>query len=52
MTPLVNIIKKEKLEYEEGIKLDKSDIADVENEIRDMEQVLGGRGESRIIRYY
>ena len=30
----------------------KSDIADDEDKIRDMEQVLGGRGESSIIRYY
>ena len=41
-----------KLDYEEGIKEYKSDIADYEDAIRDMEQVLGGRGESSIIRYY
>ena len=34
------------------IKSTKSDIADAEDRIRDMEQVLGGRGESSIIRYY
>ena len=41
-----------KLYYEQWIKHDKSDIADYGDEIRDMEQVLGGRGESSIIRYY
>ena len=44
--------KKDKLDYEEWIKDHKSSIADTEDEIRDMEQVLGGRGESSIIRYY
>ena len=34
------------------IKRNKSFIADYEDEMRDMEQVLGGRGESSIIRYY
>ena len=34
------------------IKANKSIIAGVEDEIRDMEQVLGGRGESSIIKYY
>ena len=42
----------EKLEYEELIKYAKSAIAGFEDIIRDMEQVLGGRGESSIIRYY
>ena len=38
--------------YEGWIKANKSTIADVEDDIiRDMEQVLGGRGESSIIRY-
>ena len=41
-----------KLNYEEVIKYDKSYIAANEYEIRDKEQVLGGRGESSIIRYY
>ena len=41
-----------KLDYDEVIKLYKSTNADTEDEIRDMEQVLGGRGESSIIRYY
>ena len=34
------------------IKDNKSVIAGWEDKIRDMEQVLGGRGESSIIRYY
>ena len=34
------------------IKSYKSGIAGREDDIRDMEQVLGGRGESSIIRYY
>ena len=34
------------------INLNKYDIADGEDKIRDQEQVLGGRGESSIIRYY
>ena len=34
------------------IKTNKSEIAANEDEIIDMEQVLGGRGESSIIRYY
>ena len=38
--------------YEEGIKDAKSSIADVEDRIIRHEQVLGGRGESSIIRYY
>ena len=41
-----------KFKYEEWIKYNKSKIADAEDEIRDMEQVLGGRGESSIIIYY
>ena len=41
-----------KLECEGYIKDHKSDIAHYEDEIRDREQVLGGRGESSIIRYY
>ena len=44
--------KEEKLSYERGIKSYKSYIAANEDVIRDMEQVLGGRGESSIIRYY
>ena len=43
---------KEKMEYEEWIKNNKSWIAANEDGIIDMEQVLGGRGESSIIRYY
>ena len=42
--------EEEKLECEEGIKSYKSGIADAEDEIRDKEQVLGGKGESSIIR--
>ena len=34
------------------IRSHKSKIARFEDDIRDMEQVLGGRGESSIIRYY
>ena len=41
-----------KLQCEWWIKSNKSLIADYEDEIRDQEQVLGGRGEFSIIRYY
>ena len=34
------------------IKYNKSSIADYEDRIRVLEQVLGGRGEFSIIRYY
>ena len=44
--------KKRKLYYEEEIKSIKSSNANDEDVIRDIEQVLGGRGESSIIRYY
>ena len=44
--------KKRKLDYELLIKSNKSTIADAEDVIIDMEQLLGGRGESSIIRYY
>ena len=40
------------MECEQGIKHNKSVIAGNEDVIIDMEQVLGGRGESSIIRYY
>ena len=40
------------MKCEDYIKEYKYDIANFEDEIRDMEQVLGGRGESSIIRYY
>ena len=39
------------MKYGEVVKYNKSVIASYEDEIRDMEQVLGGRGESSIIRY-
>ena len=44
--------KKEKLKCEEWIKSHKSWIADFEYRIIRCEEVLGGRGESSIIRYY
>ena len=40
------------MKYEEMIKYNKSCIADFEDAIISMQQVLGGRGESSIIRYY
>ena len=40
------------MNYEQVIKDHKYRIADDEDKIRDMEQVLGGRGESSFIRYY
>ena len=40
------------MKYEKMIKDYKSFIAANEDEIISMEQVLGGRGESSIIRYY
>ena len=40
------------MEYEDEIRSDKSAIATYENYIIRKEQVLGGRGESSIIRYY
>ena len=44
--------KKWKMNYEWLIKDNKSYIAANDDAINDMEQVLGGRGESSIIRYY
>ena len=41
-----------KLKYEDYIKSTKSFIADNEDLIIRCEEVLGGRGESSIIRYY
>ena len=41
-----------KLHCKEEMKIFKSDKADEEDEIIAWEQVLGGRGESSIIRYY
>ena len=43
---------KKKLECEKYIKSNKSRIAGFEDRRRRYEQVLGGRGESNIIRYY
>ena len=40
------------MEYEDTISIVKSAIAGAENSIIRREQVLGGRGESSIIRYY
>ena len=40
------------MEYERSIRYAKSNIATYENVIISYEQVLGGRGESSIIRYY
>ena len=40
------------MKYEEDIRLNKSDIARRVDVIIRMEQVIGGRGESSIIRYY
>ena len=40
------------MEYKEGSSFNKYWIADDEDRIIRCEQVLGGRGESSIIRYY
>ena len=40
------------MEYEDKISYYKSRIADDEDDIINIEQELGGRGESSIIRYY
>ena len=40
------------MEYEDKIRSNKTSIAIAEDYIIGQEQVLGGRGESSIIRYY
>ena len=46
------MMRYEQVMYEEWIMINKSEIARYEDEIIILDQELGGRGESSIIRYY